>query len=442
MFEAIFFGILQGLTEFLPISSSAHVRIFAKFFGMAEDPGAKFTAIMQIGTELAVLIFFRKDIARIISAWFRKVVLRKDLHLEETSDARMGWLIIVGSIPIVVLGYLGQDAITTNFRSLWLIASVLIIFGVVLGVADKYGKSDKSLKDLNISHGILYGLAQALALIPGVSRSGSTIAMGRALGYKREAALRYSFLLAIPAVFGSGLYELKQALSDTQGTNVFSMTETLVATIVAFIIGYLVIAWLLKFVSTKSFMPFIVYRIALGALVMALLATGVIKDSAKAEVITPVKSISYSVPKDCLSTDVLAALQKDVRQAQFIDTPWQPAPGTELADFLNNGGIACSYGMQSAEVGITVDWVADGTKLFNSRTAGWLGKGYQKIDIPNLMETDAYFMQKDQSPTNEFHQYHVKFLINGFWINVSSTFGKTIEDGSGWIAAAVSSLES
>ena len=440
MFEAIFFGILQGLTEFLPISSSAHVRIFAKFFGMAEDPGAKFTAIMQIGTELAVLIFFRKDIARIISAWFRKVVLRKDLHLEETADARMGWLIIVGSMPIVVLGYLGQDAITTNFRSLWLIASVLIIFGVVLGVADKYGKSDKSLKDLNISHGILYGLAQALALIPGVSRSGSTIAMGRALGYKREAALRYSFLLAIPAVFGSGLYELKQALSDTQGTNVFSMTETLVATIIAFIIGYLVIAWLLKFVSTKSFMPFIIYRIALGALVLALLATGVIKDSAKAEVVAPVKSISYSVPKDCLSTDVLAALQKDVRQAQFIDTPWQPAPGTELADFLNNGGIACSYGMQSAEVGITVDWVADGTKLFNSRTAGWLGEGYQKIDIPNLMETDAYFMQKDQSPTNEFSQYHVKFLINGFWINVSSTFGKTIEDGSGWIKAAVDSL--
>ena len=442
MFEAIFFGILQGLTEFLPISSSAHVRIFAKFFGMAEDPGAKFTAIMQIGTELAVLIFFRKDIARIISAWLRKVILRKDLHLEETADARMGWLIIVGSLPIVVLGYLGQDAITTNFRSLWLIASVLIIFGVVLGVADKYGKSEKSLKDLNISHGILYGLAQALALIPGVSRSGSTIAMGRALGYKREAALRYSFLLAIPAVFGSGLYELKQALSDTQGTNVFSMTETLVATIIAFIIGYLVIAWLLKFVSTKSFMPFIIYRIALGALVMALLATGVIKDSAKAEVVTPVNSISYSVPKDCLSTDVLAALQKDVRQAQFIDTPWQPAPGTELADFLNNGGIACSYGMQSAEVGITVDWVADGTKLFNSRTAGWLGEGYQKIDIPNLMETDAYFMQKDQSPTNEFSQYHVKFLINGFWINVSSTFGKNIEDGSGWIAAAVSSLES
>lgn len=440
MIDAIFFGVLQGLTEFLPISSSAHVRIFAKFFGMSEDPGAMFTAIMQIGTELAVLIYFREDIAKIISAWVRKVIWRRELNLEEVGQARMGWLIIIGSVPIVILGYLGQDAITTNFRSLWLIASVLIIFGVILGLADRYGKSDKNLKDLNISHGILYGLAQALALVPGVSRSGATIAMGRLLGYSREAALRYSFLLAIPAVFGSGLYQLKKAISEDSTVKVFSLTETLVATIVAFVIGYLVIAWLLKFVTTKSFMPFIVYRVALGALVMALLATGVIKDSAKAEVIAPVKPITYSVPKDCLATDVLAALQKDVRQAQFIDTPWQPAPGTELADFLNNGGIACSYGMQSAEVGITVDWVANGSALFGNRTAGWVAEGYQKIDIPNLMETEAYFFQKDQSPTNEFHQYHVKFLINGFWINLSSSFGKTIEDGAGWIQAAVDSL--
>jgi undecaprenyl-diphosphatase len=440
MLEAIFFGILQGLTEFLPISSTAHVRIFAEFFGMSEDPGAMFTAIMQIGTELAVLIYFRKDIARIISAWSRKVVLRKDLHIEEAADARMGWLIILGSLPIVVFGYLGQDAITTNFRSLWLIASVLIIFGVILGIADRYGKTDKSLKDLSISHGILYGLAQAMALVPGVSRSGATIAMGRLLGYNREAALRYSFLLAIPAVFGSGLFQLEKAISDESGDQVFSLTETLVATIVAFVVGYLVIAWLIKFVTTKSFMPFIVYRIILGALVLALLATGVIKDSAKAVEVAPAKPITYSVPKDCLSTDVLAALQKDVRQAQFIDTPWQPAPGTELADFLNNGGIACSYGIQSAEVGITVDWVADATSLFNNRVAGWISEGYQKIDIPNLAESETYFFQKDQSPTNEFHQYRVNFLFNGFWISLSSSFGKTIEDSSEWLKAAVDSL--
>jgi undecaprenyl-diphosphatase len=440
MLEAIFFGIIQGLTEFLPISSSAHVRIFGEFSGMSEDPGAKFTAIMQIGTEIAVLIFFRKDIARIISAWFRKVIFRKDLHIEEATDARIGWLIIIGSLPIAVLGYLGQEAITTKFRSLWLIATVLIIFGIILGIADRYGRSEKNLKDLNSSHGILYGLAQAMALVPGVSRSGATIAMGRVLGYRRDAALRYSFLLAIPAVFGSGFYELKQALSEKQGPNVFTLTETFVATLVAFVIGYLVISWLLKFVTTKSFMPFIIYRIALGALVLVLLATGVIDDSAKAKVVEPVKPISYSVPKDCESTKVLAELQKDVRQAQYIDMPWQPAAGTELADFLNNGGIACTYGIQSAEVGITVDWVPNGTALFNNRTAGWLAEGYEKIDIPNLMESEAYFFQRDQSPTNEFSRYQVKFLINGFWINLSASFGKTIEDSSGWIKAAVDSL--
>ncbi len=440
MLEAIFFGIIQGLTEFLPISSSAHVRIFGEFSGMSEDPGAKFTAIMQIGTEIAVLIFFRKDIARIISAWFRKVIFRKDLHIEEATDARIGWLIIIGSLPIAVLGYLGQEAITTKFRSLWLIAIVLIVFGIILGIADRYGKSEKNLNDLNNSHGILYGFAQAMALVPGVSRSGATIAMGRVLGYRREAALRYSFLLAIPAVFGSGFYELKQALSEKHGPNVFTLTETLVATVVAFVIGYLVIAWLLKFVTTKSFMPFIIYRICLGTLVLVLLATGVISDSATAGSATPVKPISLSVPKDCLSTKVLAALQKDLRQAQFIEYAWEPAPGTELADFLNNGGIACTFGIQSAEVGISVDWVGDATSLFNNRVEGWISGGFQKIDIPNLSESEAYFFQRDQSPTNEFHQYRVNLLIDGFWISLGSSFGKTIEDSSEWLRAAVDSL--
>ncbi len=440
MLEAIFFGIIQGLTEFLPISSSAHVRIFGEFSGMSEDPGAKFTAIMQIGTEIAVLIFFRKDIARIISAWFRKVIFRKDLHIEEATDARIGWLIIIGSLPIAVLGYLGQEAITTKFRSLWLIAIVLIVFGIILGIADRYGKSEKNLTDLNNSHGILYGFAQAMALVPGVSRSGATIAMGRVLGYRREAALRYSFLLAIPAVFGSGFYELKQALSEKHGPNVFTLTETLVATIVAFIIGYLVIAWLLKFVTTKSFMPFIIYRICLGTLVLVLLATGVISDEAKAGSTSTVKPTSLSVPKDCLSTKVLAALQKDLRQAQFIEYAWEPAPGTELADFLNNGGIACTFGIQSAEVGISVDWVGDATSLFNNRVEGWISGGFQKIDIPNLSESEAYFFQRDQSPTNEFHQYRVNLLIDGFWISLGSSFGKTIEDSSEWLRAAVDSL--
>lgn len=276
MFEALFLGALQGLTEFLPISSSAHIRIAGALFGTAEDPGARFTAITQIGTELAVLIFFRNDIKQIISAWFRQVTKRPTSSSTEKSDARMGWLIIVGSLPIGVLGYLGQDVISKDFRSLWLIASTLIIFGVILGIADKYGNSQRDLTNLSVRDGLLYGFAQSLALIPGVSRSGATIAMGRFLGYNRQAALRYSFLLAVPAVFGSGFYELKGAISQGGDTGVFTLAETLLATGIAFVIGYAVIAWLLKFVSTRSFAPFIIYRIALGSLLLILLATGVI----------------------------------------------------------------------------------------------------------------------------------------------------------------------
>jgi len=276
MLEALILGIVQGLTEFLPISSSAHIRIVGEFLDGAKDPGAGFTGITQIGTELAVLIFFRKDIAAIVRAWFQQAIMRQEISAEEKPRARMGWLIIFGTIPIVILGYFGSDVIENDLRSLWLIASVMIIFGVILGVADRYGKSERSLEQLNTKHGLFYGAAQALALVPGVSRSGATIAMGRFLGYSREAALRYSFLLALPAVFGSGFYQLKSAFSSDADSNVFSIPETLAATAVAFVIGYIVIAWLLKFVATKSFMPFIIYRVALGSLILILLATDLI----------------------------------------------------------------------------------------------------------------------------------------------------------------------
>ncbi len=275
MFEAIFLGALQGLTEFLPISSSAHIRIAGEVFGTNADPGATFTAITQIGTELAVLIYFRRDILRIIRAWLSQIS-RQNLASSEKADARMGWLIILGTLPIVGLGYFGQDMIRNDFRSLWLIATSLIVFGLILGIADKFGKTERQLHQLTPLHGVLYGLAQSLALIPGVSRSGATIAMGRIMGYSREAALRYSFLLALPAVFGSGLYELKGAISETTTNQAFSLPQTLVATVVAFVIGYAVIAWLLKFVTSKSFSPFIIYRVLLGSTLLALLATGVI----------------------------------------------------------------------------------------------------------------------------------------------------------------------
>ena len=275
LFESIVLGIVQGLTEFLPISSSAHQRIVGEFFSNAQDPGARFTAITQIGTELAVLIFFRNDIKNILLAWFNQAVMRKDLTSDQKPLARMGWLIVIGSLPIGILGYFGRDIITNDFRSLWLIASSLIIFGVILGLADHYGKKEKGLSELNVKHGILYGLAQSLALIPGVSRSGATIAMGRYLGYTREAALRYSFLLALPAVFGSGFYQLKDAFGS-DASNVFTLPQTLIATAIAFVVGYAVIAWLLKFITTKSFMPFIIYRITLGTTVLVLLSAGII----------------------------------------------------------------------------------------------------------------------------------------------------------------------
>jgi undecaprenyl-diphosphatase len=264
MFEALFLGLIQGLTEFIPVSSSAHIRIVGEFLPNASDPGAAFTAITQIGTELAVLLYFRKDILNIIRAWFKR---------DGSPEARLGTLIIIGSLPIVILGYLGQDYITNNFRSLWIVASTLILFGLILGYADHIGKREKSLDVLNAKDGIAYGLAQSLALIPGVSRSGATIALGRFLGYKREAALRYSFLLAIPAVFGSGLYELKAAAGDAT-VSVYSMPEILAATAVAFIVGYSVIAWLMKFIATKNFTPFVIYRVLLGSALLIALATG------------------------------------------------------------------------------------------------------------------------------------------------------------------------
>lgn len=266
MIEALLLGLVQGLTEFIPVSSSAHLRIVGEFLPSAKDPGATFTAITQIGTELAVLLYFRKDIFRILKAWFRR---------DGSSDARLGNLIIIGTLPIVALGYMGQSYIRDNFRSLWIVATMLIVFGVILGIADKLGKREKSLEDLNTGSGLLYGFAQSLALIPGVSRSGATIALGRTLGFTRESALRYSFLLALPAVFGSGLYELKSALGESS-TNAFTMSQTLAATVVAFIVGYSVIAWLMKFISTRTFTPFVIYRIVLGSALLIALATGVL----------------------------------------------------------------------------------------------------------------------------------------------------------------------
>jgi len=268
--EAIILGLVQGLTEFLPISSSAHLRILGEFLPNAQDPGAAFTAITQIGTETAVVVFFWRDIVRIVSHWFASLFGRVPRH---DPDARMGWLIIIGSIPIVVLGILFQDQIETVFRSLWIVATMLVVFGIILGLADWAGAKRRTLDQITVPHGILFGFAQALALIPGVSRSGGTITMGLFLGYERAAAARYAFLLAIPAVFGSGFYQLFKSWGEPA---VYGPIETAAATLVAFVVAILVIAFFMQYISRHSFLPFVIYRILLGGTVFVLLATGTI----------------------------------------------------------------------------------------------------------------------------------------------------------------------
>ncbi|MFC0580996.1 undecaprenyl-diphosphate phosphatase [Micrococcoides hystricis] len=270
-FEVIILGLVQGLTEFLPISSSAHLRVVGELLPGAADPGAAFTAITQLGTETAVLVFFWRDIARITVAWFGQFTGRTT---RKHPDVKMGWFIILGSIPIVVLGLLLETYIDSTFRSLWLVATMLIVFGMLLAIADANAKQVRTLRELNIKHGLLYGFAQALALIPGVSRSGGTITAGLLMGYTRAAAARYSFLLAIPAVFGSGFYKLAKSFGEPAGP--YGLAETFVATAVGFVVAYLIIGWFLKYVSTRSYRPFVWYRIGLGVTIFILLGTGVI----------------------------------------------------------------------------------------------------------------------------------------------------------------------
>lgn len=286
--EAIILGLVQGLTEFLPISSSAHLRITGLFLPGATDPGATFTAITQIGTELAVILYFARDIGNIIRSWWLSVFSKgkgagRYLTPEQRAEARLGWYIIAGTIPIGIAGILLQDTIRETFRSLWLIAGTLIVFGIVLLLADRLGSNERVMRDMSAGHGIAIGLAQTLALIPGVSRSGATISMARALGYDREAAARFAFLLAIPAVLASGFYELYTAIKEAgaplaEGTlPPYSWLETLTATTVAFIVGLAVIAFLMRYLKTRSFLPFVIYRIALGGTLLALLGAGVIQ---------------------------------------------------------------------------------------------------------------------------------------------------------------------
>jgi undecaprenyl-diphosphatase len=270
--EAIVLGIVQGLTEFLPISSTGHLRIVPAFLGW-EDPGAAFTAVTQLGTMAAVLLYFREDLTRIAIAWWRSVW---DRRLRRGLDARLGWYIVLGTIPIGIFGVLFKDQIETGARDLYLIGVALIVLGLVLLVAEKVGTRERSIEQIRTKDGFAIGLAQALALIPGVSRSGATITAGLFMGLDRPAAARFSFLLSVPAVVLSGLLELGTILSDDEGDQT-GLLALVVATLMAFVSGYLAIAWLLRFLSTHSTVIFVVYRVALGVVVLALTAAGTIE---------------------------------------------------------------------------------------------------------------------------------------------------------------------
>lgn len=296
--EAVVLGFVQGFTEFLPISSSAHLRVIGALLPGTDDPGAAFTAITQIGTEAAVLVYFRRDIARIIRAWWRAVrggdgPGRRERFGSQDPDARLGWWIALGSVPIVVLGLAFQDAIVGPFRNLYVIAATLAGFAVVLAVADRIGAKRRTLDQLGPWHAVAFGFAQALALVPGVSRSGGTISAGLLLGYTRQAAARYSFLLAIPAVLGSGFQQLFTNLGGFGTAGTPSLAMIALATVVAAGVAYVVIIGFLKIVSTYSYMPFVVYRIAAAAVILVLLLTGVLEPLAGAETVTdPVPGVS------------------------------------------------------------------------------------------------------------------------------------------------------
>jgi undecaprenyl-diphosphatase len=271
LLEAIVLGIAQGLTEFLPISSTGHLRIIPAFAGW-EDPGAAFTAVTQLGTMAAVLLYFRTDLARIARAWLQSL---RDPSVRGSLDARLGWYILLGTVPIGIFGLAFKDQIETGARDLYLIGVALIVLGLILLAADQLGRRMRTIEQITARDGLFMGLAQALALIPGVSRSGSTITAGLFLGFDRTAAARFSFLLSVPAVVLSGLLELGSIASGEEGQHV-GVAELIVATVLAFITGYASIAFLLRWLTSHSLTIFVVYRVVLGVIVLALAGSGTV----------------------------------------------------------------------------------------------------------------------------------------------------------------------
>jgi undecaprenyl-diphosphatase len=289
--QAVILGLVQGLTEFLPISSSAHLRILPELFGW-EDPGAPFTAVTHLGSAVAIVAYFARDIVRISRAWLRSLrdwdALRSDtlvpvgsapatgrhrIRTWDPADARLGWYLIIGTVPIVIAGVLLDDLIRNEFRSLWIVGTTFVVLGIVLWLADRLGRHDRSIRGLNVKHAVVIGIAQVGALVPGVSRSGATISMALILGYEREAAARFALLLAIPAVVGAGTYEMAEALGENA---VYGVGPTILATVVSFVAAYAAIAGLLRWLQTRTYTPFVLYRVIGGLIILGLLAGGVL----------------------------------------------------------------------------------------------------------------------------------------------------------------------
>lgn len=277
--HAIVYGIVQGLTEFLPISSNAHIRLVSAF-AFHEDPGAAFTAIIQLGTVAAVLIYFAKDLGSAFMAWARSF---SDKELRKTPEARMGWAVFWGTIPVVVCGVLLKHQIETSFRSLYVIAGSFIVMGIIMLLADMYGAHKRKVEDVTVKDGVIVGLWQILPLIPGMSRSGSTISGALIAGFDRAAAARFSFLLSVPSVAGAGLFEAYEALKHRADEHI-AWGATAVATLFAFVVGYASIAYFLRYLQRRGLGPFVLYRVALGVILLIALGNGINPDAGASKI--------------------------------------------------------------------------------------------------------------------------------------------------------------
>ncbi|HEY6856644.1 MAG TPA: undecaprenyl-diphosphate phosphatase [Mycobacterium sp.] len=274
--QVVVLAVVQGLTEFLPVSSSGHLAIVSRVFFRGRDAGASFTAVTQLGTEVAVLVYFARDIVRIVKAWFSG--LFQGLHdaAHRTVDYWLGWYVIIGTIPICLLGLFFKDEIRSGVRNLWVIASALLLFSAVIALAERLGRQSRDIDQLTWRDAVFVGIAQTLALVPGVSRSGATISAGLFLGLERELAARFGFLLAIPAVFASGLFSLPDAFHPVREGMSATGPQLLLATVIAFVVGLAAVAWFLRFLVRHSMYWFVGYRVIAGAGVLILLATGVV----------------------------------------------------------------------------------------------------------------------------------------------------------------------